>query len=205
MATPQFGPFENRPSHLPIFKSCNSTFLAISLFSNFIKIEKYWPWQIPKMAKMLRISIFMEVARQRRLLIKDAYMKRQETVRLSCTTQMGSTWSSMCTMHPFHCPPETLSLREFGGRSQCCFVSLLIHRAIHTSLWTSQTSADHEQGTWSAPGARSLVTWCAHFIVPLFGNAQYGIAYFLSTRNNLYFSKISFSKLIPLIQKILRL
>ena len=83
-------------------------------------------------------------------------MKRQETVRLSCTTQMGSTRSSMRTMHPFHRPPETLSLREFGGRSsQCCFVSLLIHRAIHTSLWTSQTSADHEQGAWSATGARS--------------------------------------------------
>ena len=43
---------------------------------------------------------------------------------------------------------------------------------------------------------------CAHFIVPLLGN---GIAYFLSTRNNPYFSKISFSKLIPLIQKNRRL
>ena len=85
------------------------------------------------------------------------------------------------------------------------FVSLLIHRVIYTSLWTSQTSADHEQGVWSATGARSLVKRCAHFIVPLLGNAQFGIAYFLSTRNNPYFSKISFAKLIPLIQKILRL
>ena len=85
-----------------------------------------------------------------------------------------------------------------GRASVVCFVSLLIHRAIHTSLWTSQTSADHEQGAWSATGARSLVKRCAHFIDPLLVNAQYGIAYFLSTQNNPYFSKISFSKLIPL-------
>ena len=30
-------------------------------------------------------------------------MKRQETVRLSCTKQMGSARSSMRTTHPFHC------------------------------------------------------------------------------------------------------
>ena len=70
---------------------------------------------------------------------------------------------------------------NFVGRANVvCFVSLLIHRAIRTSQWTSQTSADHEQGAWSATGARSLVKRCAHFIVPLLGNAQYGIAYFLS-------------------------
>ena len=36
---------------------------------------------------------------------------------------------------------------------------------------------------------RSLVQLCAHFIDPLLGNAQYGIAYFLSTQNYPYFSK----------------
>ena len=40
--------------HLSYFaniQSCNSKFWAVSLFSNFIEIEKYWPWQFPKMAK----------------------------------------------------------------------------------------------------------------------------------------------------------
>ena len=109
----------------------------------------------------------------------------------------------MRTTHPFYCPPEMLiyfdlTINLVGGANVVWFVSLLFHRAIHTSLWTSQTSADHEQGAWSATRARSLVKRCVHFIVPLLGNAQYGIAYFLSTRNNPYFSKISFSKLIPL-------
>ena len=76
-----------------------------------------------------------------------------------------------------------------GRANVVCFVSLLIHRAIHTRLWTSQTLADHEQGAWSATAAHSLVKWCVHFIVPLFGNAQYGIAYFLFTRNILIFQK----------------
>ena len=84
-----------------------------------------------------------------------------------------------------------------AGANVVCFVSLLIHRAIHTTLWTSQTSADHEQGAWSVTGTR------AHFIVSLLCNAQYGIAYLLSTQNNPYFFKISFSKQIPLIKKIL--
>ena len=59
----------------------------------------------------------------------------------------------------------------------------------------AKTADHHEHGAWSATGARSLVKRCAHFIFPLLSN---GIAYFLSTRNNPYFSKISFSKLIPL-------
>ena len=68
-------------------------------------------------------------------------MKRWETVRLSCTKQMGSARSSMHTTHPFHCPPETLiyfnddlTVNLVGGANVVCFVSLLIHIAIHTSL-----------------------------------------------------------------------
>ena len=129
-------------------------------------------------------------------------------VRLSCTKQMGSARSSMYynirTLSIVHLR-RLFDVNIVGGANVVCFVSLLIHRAIHSSLWTSQTSADHEQGAWSATGARSLVKWCAHFIDPLLGNAQYGIACFLSTQNNRCFSKISFSKLIPLIPKILRL
>ena len=111
-------------------------------------------------------------------------MKRRETVRLSCTKQMGSARSSMCirTLSIVHLR-RLFDVNFVGGANAVCFVSLLIHRAIHTTLWTSQTSADHEQGTWSATGVRSLVKWCTHFIDPLLGNAQYGIAYFLSTQN----------------------
>ena len=66
-------------------------------------------------------------------------MKRRETVRLSCTKQMGSARSSMRTTHPFHCPPETLiyfdlTVNLVGGANVVCFVSLLVHIAIHTSL-----------------------------------------------------------------------
>ena len=73
-----------------------------------------------------------EGLRQRRL------MKRRETVRLSCTKQMGSARSSMRTTHPSHCPPEThiyfdLTVNLVGGANVVCFVSLLIHRATHTS------------------------------------------------------------------------
>ena len=65
--------------------------------------------------------------------------KRRETVRLSCTKQMGSARSSMRTTHPFHCPPETLiyfdlTVNLVGGANVACFVSLLVHIAIHTSL-----------------------------------------------------------------------
>ena len=140
--------------------------------------------------------------------VQRRLMKRRETVRLSCTKQMESARSSMRTTHPFHCPLRRLFTLIspsiwMGGVNVVYFVSLFINKAIHTTLWASQTSADHhEQGAWSATGARSLVKRCAHFIVPLLGN---GIAYFLSTRNNPYFSKISFSKLIPLIKKKLRL
>ena len=72
-------------------------------------------------------------AHQRRLI------KRRETVRLSCTKQMGSARSSMRTTHHFHCPPETLiyydlTVNLVGGANVVCFVSLLIHIAIHTSL-----------------------------------------------------------------------
>ena len=92
---------------------------------------------------------------------------------------------------PFPLSTETLiyfdlTVNLVGGVNVVCFVSLLINIAIHTTLWASQTSADHEQGAWSATGARSLVKRCAHFIAPLLGN---GIAYFLSTRNNPYFSR----------------
>ena len=52
---------------------------------------------------------------------------------------MGSARSSMRTTHPFHCPPETfiyfdLTVNLVGGANVVCFVSLLIQRAIHTSL-----------------------------------------------------------------------
>ena len=80
-----------------------------------------------------------------------------------------------CLLSTWNAPVTSI----FVGRANVvCFVSLLIHRVIHTTLWTSQTTADHEQGAWSVTGARSLVKWCVQFIVPLFGNAQYGIAYF---------------------------
>ena len=81
-----------------------------------------------------------------------------------------------------YCPPETRFWSQFRGRSQRCLFCffVLIHRAIHTTLWTSQTSADHEQGAWSVICARSLVKWWTHFIVPLLGNVQYDTAYFIS-------------------------
>ena len=129
----------------------------------------------------------------------------------NCTLILYKTYGQRAVLNAYYAPfplsPETLiyfdlTINLVGGANVVCFVSLLIYKAIHTTLWTSQTSADHEQGAWSVSGARSLVKRCAHFIVPLLGN---GIAYFLSTQNNPYFSKISFSKLIPLIQKKLRL
>ena len=114
---------------------------------------------------------------------KTLKWKDWETARLSCTKQMGSARSSMRTTHPFHCPPEmliyfALTVNLVGGATVVCIVSLLINRVSHTTPWASQTSADHKQGAWSVSGAHPLVKRCAHFIVPLLGNAQYGIAYF---------------------------
>ena len=75
---------------------------------------------------------------------------------------------------PFPLSPEILITLIFTanlvGGANVVFVSLFINRAIRTTLWASQTSADHEQGEWSVSGARSLVKRCAHFIVPLLGN-----------------------------------
>ena len=92
------------------------------------------------------ISVFH--CHQRRLI------KRRETVRLSCTKQMGSARSSMRTTHPSHCPPETLiyfdlTVNLVGGAIVVCFVSLLINIAIHTTLWTSQIS-------WSSRARRVI-------------------------------------------------
>ena len=72
-------------------------------------------------------------------------MKRRETVRLSCTKQMGSARSSMSTTHPFHCPPETLIYFDFtinlvGGANVVCFVSFLIHRAMYRVSTLAQCS-----------------------------------------------------------------
>ena len=130
-------------------------------------------------------------------------MTRRETVRLSCTKQMGSARSSMSTMHPFHCPPETLILRQFGGQSECRLFCFFVNSQGHPYIksMNKPTSADHEQGA------------CIRYRCALIGEEMcavhcpivYGIACFLSTQNNPYFSKISFYKLIPLIQKILRL
>ena len=95
----------------------------------------------------------MEDPDQRRL------KKRRETVRLSCTKQMGSARSSMRTTHPFHCPPETLiyfdlAVNLVGGANVVCFVTLLINRAIHTTLWSSQIS-------WSSRARRVISYRCA--------------------------------------------
>ena len=144
-------------------------------------------------------------------------MKRWETVRLSCTKQMGSVRSSMRTTHPFRCPPEMHILRQFGGQSQCFFFSIV------NSQSHPYKSMNKPNLSWSR--ARHVISYRrAHigeviralhcpivsinfqtFNFQLYGNAQYGIAYFLSTQINPYISKISFSKLIPLIQKILPL
>ena len=85
--------------------------------------------------------------------------KRRETVRLSCTKQMDSARSSVRTTHPFHCPPETLihfdlTVNLVGGDNVVCFVSLLINRAIHTTLWSSQIS-------WSSRARRVISYRCA--------------------------------------------
>ena len=94
-------------------------------------------------------------------------------------------------MHPIYCLPEMHPVTSIlWAEPMLWFVSLLIHRAIHTTLWTSQTSADHEQGAWSVTGARSLVKWCMHYIVPLLGNAQYGIAYFIIYKIILIFQNL---------------
>ena len=51
----------------------------------------------------------------------------------------GSARSSMRTTHPFHCPPETLihfdlAVNLVGGANVVCLVSLLINKAIYTTL-----------------------------------------------------------------------
>ena len=108
---------------------------------------------------------------QQRRLMKDLSCNK------NCKWAARGPQCVLCTFSIVHLR-RLFYINLVGGANVVCFVSLLIHRAIHTSLWTSQTSADHEQGAWSATGARSLVKRCAHFIVPLLGNGQYGIAYF---------------------------
>ena len=68
---------------------------------------------------------------QQCLIPKTLKWKDGETVRLSCTKQMGSARSSMRTMHPFHCPSETLILRQFGGQSQCCLFGFSVNSQSH--------------------------------------------------------------------------
>ena len=68
---------------------------------------------------------------------------------------MGSAWSSCVYTHPYivHLR-HAFDIKFVGGANVVCFVSLLTHRAIHSTLWISQTSDDHEQGSmWPVTGA----------------------------------------------------
>ena len=132
----------------------------------------------------------------------QSLIKRRETVRLSCTKQMGSARSSMRTTHPFHCPPETLmslwSCRQFG-RSQCCLFCFFVNQQSHpynavikpNQLIITSKARDQLQ-------VRKLIgeEMRAFHCPALLGN---GIAYFfIYTKWSPYFSKISFSKLYSL-------
>ena len=195
-------------THFPLTPS--QIFLGL-VFSGLIRVKVLYTGALTK--TWLRvISSFIQWNRYHvipRNTCDGSYQRRLnerwESVRLSCTKQMGSARSSMrirtlsieqmgsarssmcirtlsieqmgsarssmriCTLSILSTWDAPCDVNFVGGASVVCFVSFLIHRAIHTTLWTSPTSADHEQGAWSVTGVRSLVKLCAHFIVPLLG------------------------------------
>ena len=76
-------------------------------------------------------------------------MKTRESVRYPVHNGQRGPQCVLRTLSIVHLRC-TSNISFVGRANDVCFVSLFIHRAIHTTIWTSQTSADPEQGAWSA-------------------------------------------------------